>query len=58
MLCGLLQACMTPVVDKDQNEQASAVNVQLGIGYLEQNNLDLANEKLSKALRQDPRVVW
>jgi len=54
MLCGLLQACMTPVVDKDQNEQASAVNVQLGIGYLEQNNLDQANEKLSKALRQDP----
>jgi len=45
---------MTPVVDKDQNEQASAVNVQLGIGYLEQNNLELANEKLSKALRQDP----
>ena len=45
---------MTPVVDKDQNQQASAVNVQLGIGYLEQNNLDQANEKLSKALRQDP----
>jgi len=54
MLCGLLQACMTAVVDKDQNQQASAVNVQLGIGYLEQNNLDQANEKLSKALRQDP----
>ena len=45
---------MTAVVDKDQNQQASAVNVQLGIGYLEQNNLDQANEKLSKALRQDP----
>lgn len=54
MLSGLLQACMTAVVDKDQNQQASAVNVQLGIGYLEQNNLDQANEKLSKALRQDP----
>ena len=41
--------------DKSQNEQASAVNVQLGIGYLQQNNFELANEKLSKALRQDPK---
>ena len=55
ILLGLLQACMT--VDSDQqtqDEKASAVNVQLGIGYLQQNNLDLANEKLTKALRQDP----
>ena len=36
-----------------QDEKASKVNVQLGIGYLQQNNLELANEKLSKALRQD-----
>ena len=40
--------------DRNQNEQASAVNVQLGIGYLQQNNLELANDKLDKALRQDP----
>lgn len=55
ILFGLLQACYVPVEpDKTQNEKASAVNVQLGIGYLRQNNLDLANDKLSKALRQDP----
>jgi type IV pilus assembly protein PilF len=55
MILGLLQACYVPVgPDKTQDEKASAVNVQLGIGYLQQNNLELANEKLAKALRQDP----
>jgi type IV pilus assembly protein PilF len=55
ILFGLLQACYVPVEpDQSQNEKASAVNVQLGIGYLQQNNLELANEKLTKALRQDP----
>lgn len=39
--------------DQTQNEKASAVNVQLGIGYLQQNDFELANDKLSKALRQD-----
>jgi type IV pilus assembly protein PilF len=55
ILFGLLQACYVPVgPDQTQNEKASAVNVQLGIGYLQQNDFELANDKLSKALRQDP----
>ena len=55
ILFGLLQACYVPVgPDQTQNEKASAVNVELGIGYLQQNDLELANDKLSKALRQDP----
>ncbi|MCP4332065.1 MAG: type IV pilus biogenesis/stability protein PilW [Gammaproteobacteria bacterium] len=56
LLCSLLQACASVPVDPGQtkNEKASAVNVQLGIGYLQQNNLELASEKLTKALRQDP----
>lgn len=49
-----IQACVAVNPQPSQNEKASAVNVQLGIGYLQQNNMDLANEKLSKALRQDP----
>lgn len=28
--------------------------MQLGIGYLQQNNMELASEKLNKALQQDP----
>lgn len=54
LLLGLLQACVTAGPTKSQNEKASAVNVQLGIGYLQQNKLELASEKLDKALRQDP----
>lgn len=55
LLCGLLQACVTVDPAKGKNEKASAVNVQLGIGYLQQNKLELASEKLTKALRQDPK---
>ncbi len=50
-----LGACATtPDPDEERNRKASAVNVQLGIGYLQQNNLESANEKLFKALQQDP----
>lgn len=55
LLTGLLQACVAVNPGPTQNEKASAVNVQLGIGYLQQNKLELASEKLSKALRQNPR---
>ena len=51
----LLQACVAVDPRPSQGEKASAVNVQLGIGYLQQNNLELANRKLTKALRQDPK---
>lgn len=55
LLAVLLQACVSAEPPgPTQDEKASAVNVQLGIGYLQQNNLELANEKLGKALRQDP----
>ncbi|MDC1287848.1 tetratricopeptide repeat protein, partial [Gammaproteobacteria bacterium] len=50
----LLQACVAVNPGQTQDEKASAVNVQLGIGYLQQNKLELASQKLTKALRQDP----
>ncbi len=54
LLVLLLSSCVT--VDQDiDNKKASAINVQLGIGYLQQNNLEIANEKLLKALEQDPK---
>ncbi len=55
LLCGFLQACVAVQAGQTQDEKASAVNVQLGIGYMQQNKLDLASEKLTKALRQDPK---
>ena len=54
ILLGSLQACVPVNPGPSQEEKASAVNVQLGIGYMQQDNLVLASEKLSKALRQNP----
>ncbi|MDJ0832345.1 MAG: type IV pilus biogenesis/stability protein PilW [Gammaproteobacteria bacterium] len=49
----LLSACVT-VDGPSPDEKASQINVQLGIGYYQQGNLELAKEKLVKALAQDP----
>lgn len=54
LMSAILQACVAVGHEQSKNEKASAVNVQLGIGYLQQNNLELASEKLNKALRQNP----
>jgi type IV pilus assembly protein PilF len=45
---------MVPV-GPTRNEKASKINVTLGTTYYRQGNLELANEKLLKALRQDPQ---
>jgi type IV pilus assembly protein PilF len=50
----MLSACVTVDPQEGPNEAASKINVQLGMGYLQQNNMVLASEKLTKALRQDP----
>jgi len=54
LVTGLMQACVAVDPGPTQDQKASAVNVQLGIGYLQQNKLELASQKLDKALRQDP----
>jgi type IV pilus assembly protein PilF len=50
-----LAGCVTVDPREPQNVRASKINVQLGIGYMQQNNLEVANEKLLKALRQNPK---
>jgi type IV pilus assembly protein PilF len=59
-----LSACTTKdemVVDKKVSEpdlkQASALNVQLAIGYIDRDQLSIAQEKLDKAIEQDPENV-
>ena len=59
-----LSACTTKdemVVDKKVSEpdlkQASALNVQLAIGYIEREQLGIAQEKLDKAIKQDPENI-
>lgn len=55
LLLPVLTACVTVGGEPPtRNEKASAINVQLGYGYMQQNNLEQANIKLLKALRQDP----
>ena len=50
----LLSACAMVPVGETNMQKASKINVQLGIGYYQRNNLEQANAKLVKALRQDP----
>lgn len=50
-----LAGCVTVDPRESKNVRASKINVQLGIGYMQQNNLEVASEKLLKALRQNPK---
>ena len=50
-----LSACVVVQEGGTKNEKASKINVQLGIGYYHRGNLESANEKLIKALDQDPK---
>ena len=59
LLCVLviLSACASSPGDSPQSENSKAaeINVQLGINYFGQGEYKLADEKLRRALRQDPR---
>ena len=50
----LLTGCVTVNSNEPQLIKASKINVQLGIGYYNRGNHELANEKLMKAIKQDP----
>lgn len=60
-VCGMaliLSSCAYVTVNETppgKLKKASRLNVQLGIGYLQQNNLEVASQKLNKALVQDPK---
>ena len=51
----LLSSCVVVQDGGSKKEKASKINVQLGIGYYNQGNIEVANEKLVKALQQDPK---
>jgi type IV pilus assembly protein PilF len=40
---------------KNRNQDMAAINVQLGVAYLKQGNLAIAQEKLERAEKQNPR---
>ncbi len=61
MLCVLvLAACATSPKEREIDtrlQRAAGYNVQLGVGYMEQEDYETALGKLKKAIEQDPRSV-
>jgi type IV pilus assembly protein PilF len=52
----MLTACSgSSSIRSDKSTQAAAYNAKLGAEYLRKNRLQLADEKLSRALQQNPR---
>ena len=53
----VLSACATQNVDAPltHNQKAAEINVQLGVNYFGKGEYELADEKLRRALKQDPR---
>ncbi len=55
-LLAFIAACSSPEDDENSKAaQAAEINVKLGLGYLQQNNVPRAKEKLLLALKQDPK---
>ena len=50
-------ACVTVDDRQTDGEAASNINTELGLGYLQQNNFELASEKLKRALSYNPKNV-
>ena len=55
LLLPFVTACVTVGGEPPtRNEKASDINVQLGLGYMAQNNFEVADQKLLRALDQNP----
>jgi type IV pilus assembly protein PilF len=56
MMTALLAVPLTlDAQESTREEQAAAANLALGVAYLKQGNLPVAQEKLQKAVKQNPR---
>ncbi|HET6655018.1 MAG TPA: type IV pilus biogenesis/stability protein PilW [Gammaproteobacteria bacterium] len=55
----LVAGCVstTPEEGQVQPKEAARYNVQLGVAYMQQGRLDLALQKLQRALKQDPNLA-
>jgi len=53
----LLSACVSPSADAppSENQKAAEINVQLGVRYIGRGEYEVADEKLRRALKQDPK---
>jgi len=61
VLAALLAGCVTTETDQSGKgpdlKEAARINTQLGVDYMRKGELDLALEKLEKALKQDPDLA-
>ena len=57
LLAGCITTTTGPQPPRESSREAAQINLQLGIGYLRQDNLPAAQEKLEKAIEQDPRLA-
>jgi len=64
LLAGLLAAALGGCVSagggqqtRESRQEAAQINLQLGISYLRQDNLPAAQEKLDRAMEQDPNLA-
>ncbi|MGI9303117.1 MAG: type IV pilus biogenesis/stability protein PilW [Gammaproteobacteria bacterium] len=58
LLLIILTGCATQSSDSvGRNPRAARINVDLGVNYLNQNELPLAQAKLARALKQDPDLA-
>ncbi|MEM9385886.1 MAG: type IV pilus biogenesis/stability protein PilW [Pseudomonadota bacterium] len=55
-LTGCITTTDNPSPVEESPSEAASFNVQLGANYLRQGNLELAKEKIEKALEQDPEL--
>jgi type IV pilus assembly protein PilF len=56
-ICLSLAGCVTSRPAGESGEDAAVANMNLGAGYLRQGKLDLAVDRLQRALDQDPRLA-
>ncbi len=54
---GCVTTSSRPTPEPGTSEEAAQYNLQLGISYLRQNNLQAARQKLEKALEQEPGLA-
>jgi type IV pilus assembly protein PilF len=54
---GCITTSSRPVSPETSSKDAALYNVELGISYLRQNNLQAAREKLERAIREEPNLA-
>jgi type IV pilus assembly protein PilF len=55
-ICGLLLACGAKNTKHEESSSPAEINAQLGLNYMRQGNIDMALEKLNRAMEQDPKL--